>query len=138
MNKKILIGVIIAVVILTIPVSTAIDIETVVDTKSSENFETGTLDNNVEVISFIEGTCNRLERNPKSLFLSAKILAGGWGTSFLIRGYKRPLFNPEENYFSVYAIYAYVPIFIGFRIPYNYFYDLVWGIALGDIEYTES
>ena len=134
MNKKILIGSIIAVVILTIPVSTAIDIETVVDTKSSENFEIETLDNNREIISYIYGACYGIEFKDKGLIRRVEIWAGD-PTWIDIIGSKLPTFPPLEFGFQVTAHHVIVPRFIGYSMYTHPTFRVVHGIALGNIEW---
>ena len=56
--KKHLLIIGICIVILLIPISSAVDIITDVDDKSRENSEIETLDNYEEIITFIDGTCN--------------------------------------------------------------------------------
>ena len=118
-------------IVLLIPISSAIDINTDVDDESEENYEIKPLDDYKEIITFIDGTCKDV--TSKGIYIKRDVtFQGGEDTGLKISGYYRPWnhFN-EKN-----VIYIHAPIFIGalFFHPSGLAYS-IWGFALGDIEW---
>ena len=118
-------------IVLLIPISSAIDINTDVDEEARENPEIEPLDDYKEIITFIDGTCNDV--TSKGIYIKRDVtFQGGEDTGLKISGYYRPWnhFN-EKN-----VIYIHAPIFIGalFFHPSGLAYS-IWGFALGDIEW---
>jgi len=135
MDKKILIcGSILAVIMLTLPFSSTIDVKADVDIESRENFEIGTLDNNKEIISFISGTFNCQEfKGIRLIIRHVEIWAGEFDTSMDIRGIKRS-FPIRYSVSGVTHLIA--PRFIGYAFGGPQFGG-VQGIALGNIEWEK-
>lgn len=129
--KKHLLIIGICIVILLIPISSAIDINTDVDDEARKNFEAEPLDEHKEIITLIDGTCNDV--TSKGIYIKRDvILQGGGTTSLEISGFYRPW-----NHFNeLNVIYIHAPLFIGsiFSHPGGSTYS-IWGIALGDIEW---
>ncbi len=134
MNKKILILSLVAVAILTIPVSTAVDINTDGDNELRENTDIGTLDNNEkEIFSKIDGSCLDSSFYGIGVFFNVEI----WATSntwITIVGYTSLL--PPRSYTVHTGKYVKVPIFIGYTFQVAPAAQTVHGIAFGDIEWS--
>ncbi len=118
-------------IMLLIPISSAVDINTDVDDDARENPETEPLDDYEEIITFIDGTCKDVTF--KGIYIKRDVtFQGGEDTGLKISGYYRPWnhFN-EKN-----VIYIHAPIYIGviFSHPSG-MADSIRGIALGDFEW---
>ena len=129
--KKNLLIISICIVILLIPISSAVDINTDVDDEARENFEIEPLDDYEEIITFIDGTCNDV--SSKGIWIKRDVIFQAGGTTgFEISGYYRPW-----NHFNeINVIYIHIPLYLGviFSHPGGTTYS-IWGIALGDIEW---
>ena len=129
--KKHLLIICICIVILLIPISSAIDINTDVDDEAIKNFYTEPLNDYKEIITFIDGTCNDV--TSKGIYIKRDVIFQAGETTWLeISGYYRPW-----NHFNeINVIYIHAPLFIGVIFPHpgGTTYS-IWGIALGDIEW---
>ena len=131
MNKKILISSLFATLMLLVPMTSAVDINSDVNDESRKNYEIEPLDDYEEIITFIDGTCNGITK--KGIYIKRDVIFQAGGTTgFEISGYYRPWVHFNE----INVIYIHAPLFIG--VIYNHFGGTtysVWGIALGDIEW---
>ncbi len=134
MNKKILIGSIIAVAILVlVSSSSAVDVDNNVDNVSRENLTTEPLDNNeTEIISKIDGSCLSSNFIGFGVFRNVEILAG-YDTWVHIVGYTSLI--PRRSYTEHSCNYVKAPIFIGYTFQVSPGRQTVHGIAIGDIEW---
>jgi len=134
MNKKILLGSIIAVAILVlVSSSSAIDVKKDVGSVSRENLTTEPLDNNeTEIISKIDGSCLSSSFYGIGVFFDVEISAG-YDTWIQIIGITSVL--PKQSYTVHFGKYVKTPIFIGYTFQVAPRAQTVHGIAIGDIEW---
>jgi hypothetical protein len=131
MNKKILIASVFATLMLTVPTTSVVGVNSDRNDDSKENYEIDTLDDYEEIITFIEGTCNNVTF--KGIYIKRDVtLHGGENTGLEISGYYRPW-----NYFNeIDVIYIHVPIYIGIIFSYpSGMTCSILGFAFGDIEW---
>ena len=137
--KKHLLIIGICIVILFIPISSAVNVDTNVDDDARENFEIETFDSYSEIITFISGTCDSREIKGTGLFRDVKLVAGAMSTSLTVWGYKHPFFDwqklrvnrfAEQGVMHIHASRC-ICIFGGTSGLYG-----VSGIALGNIEWS--
>ena len=128
MNKKILLGSIIAVVILTIPISTAVDVRT-----DNEN-DIEQVDNTFEVISFIRGNLEVIDGD--NGYLTVGHISGRIHPAIGIN-IRAFTINPLKLFYAKTAMdYIDVPHVIGFVFWLAADNMFVAGIALGNIEWS--
>jgi hypothetical protein len=131
MKKIWIIGIIL--LLLLIPVSSALDLLNDEDNTSNVEPEIKPLDYNTEIITFVRGMVNHyeysgrfiresyFEANPKDLKIS---------------GIKKPVIEPLDIYFEVYPQKVKASFFIGIVNDLSNKYANVFGIAIGNIEWS--
>ena len=129
MNKKIVIASLFATLMLMIPITTVVSINSDVNYESRENYEIKPSNDYQEIITFIDGTC--YDVITKGIYIKRDVtFQGGW---LDISGYYRPW-----NHFNeIDVVYIHAPIYIGIIFSHAPKADSysIWGFALGDIEW---
>jgi hypothetical protein len=131
MNKKILIASIFATLMLLIPISSAVDVNTDVDDEALMNFGVKPLDADTEIITRIHGYSDNYETHSwKGLIRNISI----WGSETLelkIEGWKYPFLT----YFFKTVTVVHASFFIGYFSFNRHVGEwFVNGIAIGNIE----
>ena len=103
-----------------------------ISTKDTNEIEP--LDDYEEIITFIDGLCNTVTY--KGIYIKRDVtFQAGENTGLEISGFYRPW-----NYFKeINVVYIHTPIYIGviFSYPPDGFPSRIWGIAIGDIEWSK-
>jgi len=136
MLKKLPLIIGICIAILLMPISSAANLDTNVDDDLEEKPDIEALNNDVEIISFFRGACTFINR--KGLFIDEPIDIRPGGFGFDIFGLKQPVSGFYDIFFRLGSSPEIVraPRFIGIVHEVNPHFIKVWGIALGDIEYS--
>ena len=98
-----------------------------------EDIEPKTYDNYKEIYSIIRGSANGYTvLNRGLIWRDVSLSAFSMGNTLTIKGRSEPYFE----LFSVYAEFIHAPCFIGWIIPITTNYCSVFGIAIGNIEWS--
>ena len=95
------------------------------------------IDSNREIITSVDGDCNKITIKGLGFIRRAEIWAGDMKTIMVLDGYKFPfLIDGIRNHFTIdYASHIIIPHFIGIRWKASTVSYWVHGIALGNIDW---
>jgi hypothetical protein len=99
--------------------------------------EESMVDSNWEIITSVNGDCNKITIRGLGFVRRAEIWTGDMKTRVILDGHKYPILNNPGSHFTIdYATHIKIPHFIGFRYKISTIPTyVVRGIALGNIEW---